>query len=274
MIVTTLVENTSISEEEYGPEHGLSLYIETGNQKLLFDVGASDLFLQNAQKLGVPVADVDALVISHGHYDHGGGLGTFLKENKRAGIFVHLQAFEKHYRLGSDEELEYIGLAAEDGQDERITLTSERHRINEQAWVFSNVVDREPRLGSNVALVMEQDGRIKRDVFAHEQNLVIEENGQVFLFTGCAHNGIANIIDHFHVLEGRMPDYVFGGFHLANRGSGAEDLAELDRLGEYLLGTKARFYTGHCTGPEPYERLRAIMGDKIGYLATGSIIRV
>ena len=81
MIIKTLVENTSISKD-FGNEHGLSLYIETNALKILFDVGASELFLKNAEKLGVNITDVDFLVISHGHYDHGGGLKTFFKERK------------------------------------------------------------------------------------------------------------------------------------------------------------------------------------------------
>ena len=86
MIIKALVENTSISED-FASEHGLSLYIETKNHKILFDVGASELFLQNAKKLDVNIADVDFLVISHGHYDHGGGLKTFLKENTKPRYF-------------------------------------------------------------------------------------------------------------------------------------------------------------------------------------------
>jgi 7,8-dihydropterin-6-yl-methyl-4-(beta-D-ribofuranosyl)aminobenzene 5'-phosphate synthase len=88
MLIKTLVENTSISKD-FGSEHGLSLYVETKKHKILFDVGASDLFLQNAKKLNVNIADVDFLVISHGHYDHGGGLKTFLKENTKAEVFLH-----------------------------------------------------------------------------------------------------------------------------------------------------------------------------------------
>lgn len=86
MLIKTLVENTSVSED-FGSEHGLSLYIETKKQKILFDVGASELFLQNAKKLGVNIADVDFLVISHGHYDHGGGLKTFLKRTQKPKYF-------------------------------------------------------------------------------------------------------------------------------------------------------------------------------------------
>lgn len=273
MIVKTLVENTSISEE-YGHEHGLSLYIETKNHKILFDVGASDLFLQNAKKLGVTIADVDYLVISHGHYDHGGGLGAFLKENNRAEVFLHQQAFGKHYRLSADGELGFIGLDDAPKQDKRIILTSGRLFINMQTQVFSNVVRKEPGSAWNAALVMKKDGQTTADAFTHEQNLVIEEDGKIFLFTGCAHNGIVNIIEHFHTLEGRMPDYVIGGFHLSSAVGGHEDLAMLDKLGKYLMDTKATYYTGHCTGIKPYERLKSVMGEQINYLATGSETRL
>ncbi|AFV12532.1 metallo-beta-lactamase family protein [Thermacetogenium phaeum DSM 12270] len=86
MLIKTLVENTSISKD-FGSEHGLSLYIETKKHKILFDVGASELFLQNAKKLNVNIADVDFLVISHGHYDHGGGAkNLFERKQKSRGI--------------------------------------------------------------------------------------------------------------------------------------------------------------------------------------------
>ncbi len=76
MIIKMLAENTAASGE-FACEHGLSLHIETKGHRLLFDVGASGLFLENARKMGVVISDVDTLVISHGHYDHGGGLGAF-----------------------------------------------------------------------------------------------------------------------------------------------------------------------------------------------------
>ena len=96
MKLKVLSENTT-SSEKLGSEHGLSLYIETETHKILFDTGASGLFAENAKKLGVDLTMVDLAVISHGHYDHGGGLKTFLGINNHANIYLHQNAFELHY---------------------------------------------------------------------------------------------------------------------------------------------------------------------------------
>jgi len=273
MLIKTLVENTAISKD-FGSEHGLSLYIETKKHKILFDVGASELFLQNAKKLDVNIADVDFLVISHGHYDHGGGLKTFLKENTKAEVFLHRLAFEKYYAIRPNDELDFIGLDENLKQNKQIVLTSDRFFINSGIQVFSNIAQREPHPKSNGGLLKEYKGQTIDDTFAHEQNLVVEEDGKTLLVTGCAHNGIINILEHFHTLKGRMPNYVIGGFHLSSRSGGNEDFEIIDRIGKYLMGTKAKFYTCHCIGLEPYKRLKAAMDDSIYYLSAGSEITI
>ena len=88
MKLTAFSENTSVSES-LEREHGLSVYIETADHHILFDTGAGCIFKSNAEKLGVDLSKVDLLVISHGHYDHGGGLRTFLEVNSHAKIFLH-----------------------------------------------------------------------------------------------------------------------------------------------------------------------------------------
>jgi len=273
ILIKTLVENTSISKD-FGNEHGLSLYIKTKKFKILFDVGASGLFLQNAKKLDVNIADVDFLVISHGHYDHGGGLKTFFQENSTATVYLHQQAFEKHYALRSTGKPELIGLDADLKQNSQIIFSSDYYSIDKGVWLFSNITQKEPRPKSNCGLLTEHNGQTIDDRFAHEQNLVVEENGKTLLVTGCAHNGIINILEHFQKLKGQMPDYVIGGFHLSSRTGGNEDSDTIDRIGEYLMGTKAKFYTCHCTGIEPYKRLKSVMGDSIDYLSAGSVTTI
>ena len=93
MKVVTLMENTTCCDELFC-EHGLSLYIETEGHRILFDAGQSAAFADNAEKLGVDLREVDFAVLSHGHYDHGGGLGRFLEIHKTAPVYVSRYAFE------------------------------------------------------------------------------------------------------------------------------------------------------------------------------------
>ncbi|RXE60553.1 MBL fold metallo-hydrolase [Acetivibrio mesophilus] len=274
MIIKALVENTALSKD-FGSEHGLSLYIESNSHKILFDVGASELFLENAKKLNVDISEVDYLIVSHGHYDHGGGLRAFLRENTKAEVFIHQLAFEKYYALRLGDEREYIGLDEELKQNKRIGFTSDRFFISKGVQVFSNITRKEPLPKSNDSLLMKHDDKIVQDTFAHEQNLIIEEAGKTLLVTGCAHNGIENILEYFHDLKRRMPNYVIGGFHLSSRSSGSnEDSEMIDKISKYLMDTNVKFYTCHCTGIESYNRLKAVMGDNIDYLSAGSEIRI
>lgn len=273
MLIKTLVENTSLSNN-FGSEHGLSLYIETNNQKILFDAGAGDLFLHNAKKLDVDIADIDYLVISHGHYDHGGGLKAFLEENSKAKVFLHPLAFENYYVIRSNGKLDFIGLDSSLKEEKQVVFTSNHFFISNEIQLFSNVVQKETRPKSNNGLFTEHKGQKIDDTFAHEQNLLIEEDGKTLLATGCAHNGIINIIEHFYMLQGIMPNYVIGGFHLSSRSGANEEPDKIDRLGKYLLNTGAMYYTCHCTGIDAYESLKLIMGSSIDYLSSGSEVTI
>ena len=93
MKITILVENTTI-DTRLTPKHGLSIYIETNKHKVLFDLGPDDTYLVNARILGIDLSQVDTVVLSHGHKDHGGALSGFLKVNSKARIYLHRQAFE------------------------------------------------------------------------------------------------------------------------------------------------------------------------------------
>jgi len=96
MKIITLIEN-HVNSPGLVAEHGLSLYIDTGNKKILFDTGQSGLFIQNAQKLGIDIREIDLLVISHGHYDHTGGLYQFLEVNKKATVYAKKEIFTPKY---------------------------------------------------------------------------------------------------------------------------------------------------------------------------------
>ncbi len=273
MKIITLAENTSVSEE-FKNEHGLSLYIETETHKLLFDVGASSLFAENAEKLGIDLSEVDTLVISHGHHDHGGGLKKFLEINDKAAIYINRKAFENHYSKRDQGEV-YIGLDQELLSNLRFVFLEDDFVIDDALCIFSNVQGGRCQSTANSDLVMEKDGQLRADDFCHEQNLIIREKNQVVLLAGCAHRGIVNILDHMALNYDMQPTTVIGGFHLYNRSRKKSESKELiESIGNELLMTESRYYTCHCTGEEPYQMLKTMLDDQVNYLATGSQVNI
>lgn len=256
MKITTLMENTA-SAECYTAEHGLSIYIETKNHVILFDSGASGAFADNAEKLGVDLGKVEIAVLSHGHYDHGGGLRTFLALNEHAPVYMNRYAFEPHYN-GTEK---YIGLDQGLRASGRIVFVEEDLQISEGITVYGclnapKVVD----FGSS-GLNMIQGGRMMPEDFRHEQYLLAEENGKKILFSGCSHRGILN------VMHGFRPDVLIGGFHLSKH--------PLDEtLAGYAKALDAYptvYYTGHCTGTEQYRFMKERMRN-LHYLSTGKTV--
>lgn len=269
MRIQLLVENIS-NNENLENEHGLSLYIETGKERILFDTGASGKFLDNAKKMNIDLLDVQKVIISHGHYDHGGGLNLFLNFNKNAEVYVNKYAFDDFYSNKLDGSKSYIGLDKTLRNNSRLIFVDKDMFLDENKELFSGVKCEAYCPSGNNELYTLNGEFFERDSFFHEQNLIIEEGHKIVLIAGCAHNGIVNIMKEFFRRKNRMPDYVVGGFHLYSRSTGkTEERAFLEKLGNYLLSTGSKFYTCHCTGLDGYEVLKQILGDKIEYISTG-----
>ncbi len=274
MRVTTLVENCS-ELDSLGAEHGLSLFIEYGGGSILFDTGKTGLFLSNARILGCAVEAVDFAVISHGHYDHGGGLNAFLEVNGRAPVYIRNGAFSTHLSHRLNGELADIGLDLKLLESGRIHLTGEREDVGDGAILFSGVRERALFSGCNADILKLENEKPVPDTFEHEQNLLLREGGIAVLFAGCAHSGIVNILNRAETILGRMPDAVIGGLHLENPvNHSAEPEGLIRAVGEALAASGAVFYTGHCTGEKPFEILKERLGERLRPMHAGTVIKI
>ncbi len=264
MKITILCDNIT-SSPSLGAEHGLSVYIESEGMTLLFDTGASPLFSKNAEKLGIDISAVDIAVVSHGHYDHGGGLPTFLKLNKCAKIYMSGRAFGDYY---ADSGEHYIGLDKTLRGERRIEYVDSVKTVNAYLTLFSNVCGNSPRPALNKRLLKKEGLCCIEDDFAHEVNAVINFDNKTLLLAGCAHNGILNILNRYEELFQSEPDYILGGLHLCDK-CGSESEKKISSLANRLKAYKAKIFTCHCTGLCPYGILKEILGDKIEYAAVG-----
>lgn len=254
----------------------MSLHIKTDKQNILFDTGASSLFLKNAEKLGIDIKSVDKVIVSHGHYDHGGGLASFLEVNKRAKIFINKDAFGKFYSVKDTKE-RYIGLDASLLSSERFVFTGDAEKLDDELEIFSGVTQKILSPSCNSSLYMREEGEegLVQDDFRHEQNLIIRDNDNCLLLCGCAHNGIVNILERYVNRFKSIPTHVVGGFHLSSSSLMRSEKPEtVFEIGRYLLDSSAEFYTGHCTGDEAFNILKRTMGQMLNKISTGSRIEI
>ena len=271
--ITTLVENTSLSPE-YKSKHGLSLYIETTNHKILFDLGSNDLFVENAERLGIDIRTIDTVVISHGHTDHAGALRKFLEINPTAKIYIKESAFDKHYTKVMGIPF-YAGADIKLKDNRQFIFTTDSYMIDEELRLFSGIKGRKFFSQSNNQLLTKKNHKFVLDSFDHEQYLVIEDENQRVLISGCSHNGIVNIMEEMQRAASEKFTHVIGGFHLFNPISKKYEKDELIRdVAECLKQYNCKYYTCHCTGPKAYKKMKEIMGERLNYLSTGSRLQI
>lgn len=259
MYIRVLTENTTLSPE-LTAEHGLSLYIETGGHKILFDTGKTGAFADNARALGIDLSEVELCILSHGHYDHGGGIARFLAVNNHAPVYASRHAFTPCYSSGS-----YIGLDPALKDSSRILAVADRMELFPGITLHScNGLPRPYPFGT-FGQTIPENNRYVPDPYLHEQYLLVEENGTRICISGCSHKGALNIIHWFR------PHIFIGGLHFMKMDPAGQELEDAARL---LARSGIRIHTGHCTGQSQFGAMKAVLGSRLEYMHTGSEIRI
>lgn len=244
--ITVLVEN-SVSRIGLVAEHGLSFHVQIGQRQWLFDTGQSDLALLNAETLHLPLDQVEAVVLSHGHCDHTGGLTALLDIAPPAGLFLHPAAFGEKFSRSSGQS-RFIGMSRKTAQAVRwrgrITETVRWTEISEGVFATGEI----PRLNdfedTGGPFFLDEEGT-KPDPLTDDQALVIDLGESLVVILGCAHAGVVNTLDYVECRTDRKPVCaVLGGFHLGNANAKRIERT-ISRLRTANLGCLAPM---HCTG--------------------------
>jgi 7,8-dihydropterin-6-yl-methyl-4-(beta-D-ribofuranosyl)aminobenzene 5'-phosphate synthase len=260
-------------------EWGLSLHLKCDDFSMLFDMGASGHFMNNAAALGVDIHSVDLAALSHGHYDHGGGLRSFLAANSKAVVYMG---------KGADADLyaklfglkRYVGLQKEvlHFYKDRIRFLDQPTELRRGVFAIVPIKELYPPPKGNRFLFRRRGTTLSLDDFSHELALTVETDGGIVVFTGCSHHGPLNILAAVKALPGRPIKALFGGFHLVSLPFSwtlSENRASVQGLGQELLQSGVeRFYTSHCTGSKGYRILKYIMGERLEYFSAGSKVRI
>ena len=219
LIKITILVDDSVSAKGLCAEHGLSMLIETPEKNMLFDTGQSSLFLQNAQRLGVDVSDIDTIVLSHCHYDHAGGVPDYVKNKTLVNIYAHSNIFRKCCKIENNGHQRNAGLPWTKNSLKENNITY--HLNNRPKKISDNIF-----LTGEIPMVTDyetvakgfytyKDNELDPDLFLDDQALIIKTSDGLVIILGCSHRGVINTIEHARrITEESKIHTVIGGMHL------------------------------------------------------------
>ena len=237
MKISILANNESKSGFEN--EHGLSIYIQHKLYNILFDVGYTDVYLKNADKLNVDLNETEYIILSHGHYDHTGGLRFFKPFKALQSIYIHKDAFKNKY--AKEKKIRYNGIPFKENEIvwlKNYAIKIENYnKINTNFYLLSNISHQ------NINKKYYVDDRI--DDFHDETILILEEAGELSLFMGCSHFGVINgVLAVQEIFPNKKIKNLVAGMHLSTK-----TLDEIKEIGEKLFSMGIEMiYPLHCTG--------------------------
>lgn len=280
MEITVLMENTKPEGSNFSVENGLSILIEKNGKLILFDTGSPKNYaIQNAEKIGIDLSKIDAVVISHGHDDHTGGLLKFFEINNKAPVYLKKEALNQLYVKRPNGE-KYIGMDSEISEkySDRLYFVDKTTEIAHGIFLVPKIEKIFSAPSTNSVLFTKDDEKLVNDTFEHELFMIIENDDDLTVFSGCGHNGIKNIISTAKEdFPNKKVGTVIGGFHL-QAGSSTFAVAkkeEIEEIAEWLVSEGIEnIYTGHCTGERGMSIMKPILKEKLKRIYAGMKIKL
>lgn len=272
--ISILCENSVSRPGHLLGEHGFACLVETAQTRLLFDCGQGFGLVGNAAEMGCALDTCAGIVLSHGHYDHAGGLLTALAATGPLPVHAHPDIFRPRY-WQSNFELRPIGIpvSADDCRDAGAQFAFDKnfHLLAPRVWVSGEIPRRNPFETGDPHLVVPEGNGYRPDPFNDDQALVVETRRGLVVILGCAHAGLINTLDHVREQTGCARIHaVVGGTHL---GPASEEqyLATLAALRSYCV---ERLAVSHCTGLARSAQLQHEFPGRFAFAAVGSHIEI
>lgn len=270
--ITVLVDNT-VGSTNMLAEHGLSMLVEADGWRILFDTGQGRVLRENLSTLGLSLDPLDALVLSHGHYDHTGGVAAVLGASDPKAIFIHPAALEEKFTSNGRSPGRSIGIPAQSREAleavrDRIVWTRGATEVVPGAWCTGEIPRANPEETSEQSFYLDPDGRVI-DPLVDDQSLFIETSRGLVVVAGCAHAGAVNTLDHVCRLTGRTEVLaLIGGLHL-----GRASRKRLEMTGSALGRRNLQLMAPcHCTGMGAQSYLRARFNSLVRDVGAGSSV--
>lgn len=268
--VTILVEN-SVHARGLRAEHGLSFHLQIGSRSLLFDTGQSNLLLHNAPKLRIHLADTEAIILSHGHNDHTGGLDAARATAPKARLFLHPAALSSKFVANSDGTTRPIGMDPASAETLRkaatgVVWTAKPTEVLEAIFVTGEI-PRQNAFEDTGGRFFLDAACARPDPLLDDQALFFDTTEGLVVLLGCAHSGVVNTLQHVRDLAGGRPIHtVLGGMHLhaASPERMEKTIAAFRRLGLPHLAP------AHCTGLPALAQLWTVFPGRCAPCAVAS----
>ncbi len=273
--ITVLAENSVVVPFNVIGEHGFSAFVETRQFSFLFDTGQGKALINNALALKKDLSTIKFLFISHGHYDHTGGIADLLKIKSPLPVYIHKDAFTKRYWFKGGIK-KYIGIPFEKAYLQSLgaefIYEKEFREIEKGVFASGEVPRKTPFEKIDAEMMVEnENGELVQDQIWDDFSLAIDTSKGLIVILGCAHAGIVNILNHFIEKTGRKEIYaVLGGTHLgfATDKQIEETLKVIEKYNIQKLGAS------HCTGLQISAKLYEKLKDRFFFAGAGSVLEV